>query len=100
MKIISKLSIFLLAVGFFSCSSSNSTFDATGVFESTEYIISAESGGKILELSIEEGDKLKAGQRIGKMDCELLELQKSQVLASMDAVRAKQMNAAPSMEVT
>jgi HlyD family secretion protein len=100
MKIISRISIFFLAVGFFSCSDSNTSFDASGVFEATEYIISAESAGKILELSLEEGDQLKAGQRIGKLDCELLELQKSQVQASMDAVRAKQLNAAPSMEVT
>ncbi len=100
MKFISKFYIFFLAVGLFSCNNSNNAFDASGVFEATEYIISAESGGKILELGLEEGDQLKAGQRIGKLDCELLELQKSQVLASMDAVRAKQMNAAPSMEVT
>jgi HlyD family secretion protein len=100
MKNISKLSIFLLAVGLFSCSSSNNDFDASGVFEATEYIISAESAGKILDLSLNEGDWLKAGQSIAKLDCELLELQKSQVLASKDAVRAKQLNAAPSMEVT
>lgn len=100
MNNISKLSIFLLAVGLFSCSSSNNTFDASGVFEATEYIISAESAGKILDLSLNEGDWLKAGQSIAKLDCELLELQKSQVLASKDAVRAKQLNAAPSMEVT
>jgi HlyD family secretion protein len=100
MKFISKFYIFFLAVGLFSCNNSNNAFDASGVFEATEYIISAESGGKILELGLEEGDQLKAGQRIGKLDCELLELQKSQVLASMDAVRAKQLNAAPSMEVT
>jgi HlyD family secretion protein len=100
MKNISKQSIFLLAVGLFSCSSSNNDFDASGVFEATEYIISAESAGKILDLSLNEGDWLKAGQSIAKLDCELLELQKSQVLASKDAVRAKQLNAAPSMEVT
>ena len=100
MKNISKLSIFLLAIGLFSCSSSNNDFDASGVFEATEYIISAESAGKILDLSLNEGDWLKAGQSIAKLDCELLELQKSQVLASKDAVRAKQLNAAPSMEVT
>lgn len=100
MKNISKLSIFLLAVGLFSCSSSNNDFDASGVFEATEYIISAESAGKILDLSLNEGDWLKAGQSIAKLDCELLELQKSQVLASKDAVRAKQLNASPSMEVT
>jgi HlyD family secretion protein len=100
MKNISKLSIFLLAVGLFSCNSSNNDFDASGVFEATEYIISAESAGKILDLSLNEGDWLKAGQSIAKLDCELLELQKSQVLASKDAVRAKQLNAAPSMEVT
>ncbi len=89
-----------MAAALISCNGSSNSFDASGVFEATEYIISAESGGKILELSFEEGDQLKAGQSIGKLDCELLELQKSQVLASMDAVRAKQLNAAPSMEVT
>jgi HlyD family secretion protein len=100
MKIISKLSIFSMTAALLSCSGSSNSFDASGVFEATEYIISAESAGKILELNLEEGDLLKSGQEIGKLDCELLELQKSQVLASMDAVKAKQLIAGPSMEVT
>lgn len=91
----------LLALGLFigSCDNSQSQFDASGVFEATEVIISAEAAGKILDLKLEEGDILKANQPIGSIDCEMLDLQKEQVKASMQAVRAKQFNAQPQVEV-
>jgi HlyD family secretion protein len=84
---------------FSSCQNTQHKFDASGVFEATEHIISAEVGGKILELTFEEGDELKPGQFIGKIDCELLDLQKAQVKASMIALSEKQFNAEPQMEV-
>ncbi len=82
-----------------ACNSNKHNFDASGVFEATEYIISSEAAGKILELKLEEGDEIKANQSIGKIDCELLDLQKAQVKASMQAVREKQFNAQPSVDV-
>ena len=44
-----------------ACSSNESDFDATGTFESTEIIVSSEANGKIMELNLQEGDRLEAG---------------------------------------
>ena len=40
-------------------------YDATGTFEATEVIVSAEAAGKLLRLEVEEGTRLKAGEEIG-----------------------------------
>lgn len=92
-------SITMLASILSGCQTNQYQFDASGVFEATEHIISAEVSGKILDLHFEEGDELKSGQMIGKIDCELLDLQKAQVKASMIALSEKQFNAEPQVEV-
>ena len=51
-----------------SCNSTKQEFDATGVFEAEEIIISAESSGKLLSFIVSEGDNLKVGQEIGQID--------------------------------
>lgn len=82
-----------------SCNNGENEFDATGVFEATEVIISSETSGKILNLSLEEGDELAAGQAIGNIDCENLSLQKAQAEASLEAISAKTNSAAPQVEI-
>ena len=47
----------LLSLG--ACKNSDQTFDASGVFEADEVVISSESIGKILSLEVEEGTTLK-----------------------------------------
>ena len=42
-----------------SCSS-KSDYDATGIFEATTVTVSAETTGKILSISAEEGDSVAA----------------------------------------
>ncbi len=56
-------SLFLF-LGLAGCKSSDQDFDASGVFEANEVIISSESVGKILRFDVEEGSELKAGQVI------------------------------------
>lgn len=89
----------LLAVLTFSCKSGDSEFDASGVFEATEIIVSSESSGKILELNLEEGDELKAGTQVGLIDCENLELQKLQAEATLEAINAKTNSATPQVAI-
>ncbi len=49
----SKLSLVLLVtIIFYSCNGDNGFSDASGVFEATEIIVSAEAVGKILSLQI------------------------------------------------
>jgi len=92
---------FLLAFvfGLSACNSSKNDFDATGVFEAEEVIISAESSGKLLNFNISEGDNLKKGQEIGSVDCQNIGLQKAQVQASIEALKLKQNNASPQIQI-
>lgn len=69
-----------------ACGRSNDSFDATGAFESTEVIVSSETNGKIMELNMEEGDKLKAGDIIGYIDSTQLYLKKMQLSAGLRSV--------------
>lgn len=54
-------------------------FDATGTFEATEVVVSAEAAGRILRFDTEEGDVLEAGRQVGAIDTVQLYLQKLQL---------------------
>ena len=41
-----------------ACGNTDNDFDASGTFEATEILVSSEANGKIMELNIEEGDRL------------------------------------------
>lgn len=60
-----------------ACSSGTPEYDATGTFEATEVIVSAEASGKIIGLDVEEGTTLKAGQEVGIVDTVQLYLKNS-----------------------
>lgn len=91
-------SLFLL-LGFAACKSSDQDFDASGVFEADEVIISSEAVGKILRFDVEEGTELKAGQVIGSIDCKNLSLQKAQVEAGISALGQKTNDATPQTQI-
>lgn len=82
-----------------SCSEKDSTFDATGVFETDEVIISAEAVGILDSIQISEGQSLTKNQTIGKIDCKNLELQKQQIEATIEALGQKQNQAAPQNQI-
>ena len=48
-----------------ACGNGTPDYDATGTFEATEVIVSAEVAGKLLNLDIEEGKRLQTGNRPG-----------------------------------
>ncbi len=50
-------------------------FDACGRIDATQVTVSAESNGKILDLELEEGDRLSAGQVVGCIDTMQISLQ-------------------------
>jgi len=70
----------------FSCNNKENKFDASGSFEATETVVSAEANGKIMEFGIEEGDVLQAGQMIGYIDSTQLYLSKLQLLQNQKAI--------------
>lgn len=61
-------------------------YDATGTFEATEVLVSAECGGKLMAFNVEEGDVLRQGQETGVVDTVQLYLKKLQLMASRKAV--------------
>lgn len=73
----------------FSCTSTTKKADAYGNFEADERIVSAEASGKILELNIEEGQTVQAGQVVGRIDSTQIVLKIAQLRASIKAVAAK-----------
>lgn len=93
------INIFLLVILFVSCQETTSKYDATGTFEATEIIVSAEAAGKVLSFSAEEGQELKAGAIVAKIDASNLELQKQQIEATISAVNQKQGDATPQVAV-
>ena len=74
---------------FVACQKSAPKADAYGNFEADERIISSEANGQILELRLEEGQTLQAGQWIGRVDSTQLVLKKEQLRASIRAIAAK-----------
>ena len=87
--------IITLIGGMNACNSDKKEFDATGVFEAEEVIVSAESSGKLINFKVSEGDNLTKGQEIGLVDCQNINLQKAQVEASISALKLKQNDANP-----
>ena len=75
-----------LCMALLACSGNNNDFDATGAFESTEIIVSSEANGKIMELNLQEGDRLEAGALLGYVDSTQLYLRKKQLEAGLRSV--------------
>lgn len=61
-------------------------YDASGSFEAIETMISAEVNGKIIQLNIEEGQELSAGQVIGFIDSTQLYTRKLQLQQTKKAI--------------
>lgn len=75
----------LLAL-FSACGNGAPKYDATGTFETTEVLASAEASGRLLYFDIEEGMLLKAGEEVGVVDTVQLYLKKLQLEASLKSV--------------
>lgn len=74
---------------FVSCGKGDKDYDASGVFEATEVVVSSESNGKILFLNVEEGKQIELGQECGLIDTLQLYLKRQQLLYSIEAVGGK-----------
>lgn len=82
-----KLSIvILLSFVIFSCNNNDDNADAYGNFEADEITLSSEVNGKILDMYIEVGDEVKAGDKILQIDTTQLYLQKLGLLANSESV--------------
>ncbi|MCL2626320.1 MAG: HlyD family efflux transporter periplasmic adaptor subunit [Cystobacterineae bacterium] len=69
-----------------ACKNNANPSDAYGNFEAVETLVSAESNGKLLTLSLEEGSQLEAGVLVGEIDPVPLRLQKEVLEKSIEAL--------------
>ena len=87
MKRLSSYTLIATALlGLAACNRGDGNFDATGTFGATESLVSSEANGKIMELNIEEGDRLDAGAMVGYIDSTQLYLKKMQLSAGLRSV--------------
>lgn len=89
-----KYSLYGMAISvlLLSCGKSTNTYDATGSFEATEVIVSAETSGKILNFYVEEGQLLTEYQQIGDIDSIQLVLREKQIGASKKGLQSRRPN--------
>ena len=83
-----------------ACGNGTPDYDATGTFEATEVIVSAEVAGKLLNLDIEEGKRLQTGEEIGLVDTLQLYLKKLQLEANMKSVESQRPDLAKQIAAT
>jgi HlyD family secretion protein len=85
--------LFLVIVPAFAamagCGNKDGAIFASGVFEATETIVSAEANGRLLTLTIEEGAEVKAGDQVGTIECRQVELQREQLVARMNGLQTR-----------
>ena len=75
-----------------ACSHKKGGYEASGIFEATEIIVSAQSNGQIMQFDLMEGQNLAAFQTVGYIDTVQLHLKKAQLLASMRAAGSRSYN--------
>lgn len=81
--------IFHLSIIFPGCSNQKNDFDASGTFEATETIVSAQGNGVIKSFNINEGETLDSGAVLGYIDTIQLYLKKKQLEAQVKAMGFK-----------
>ena len=95
-----KKHIFILSIfALFSCNNSAESYDASGTFEADEILVTAKANGTILNLNLEEGQHLKRNEKVGEIDPKNVELQKEQIIATIDAIDQKTNSALPQIQV-
>lgn len=83
--IITLLGLSVLATG---CRNASTDADASGTFEATEVIVSAEANGKLLAFNVEEGQPVKKGEQVALIDSTALYLNKMQLQQNQKAILA------------
>lgn len=86
-KIISFVAVASLLMS--ACAAENNTdFSASGSFSAIETTIAPEISGKVVEIYVNEGDEVEAGQALFKIDDEVIQAQYDQAAAAAKAAAA------------
>ncbi len=103
--VISIVVILVVAAGGFgwmrtraAAASGTGSLEATGTIEARKVALSSEVGGKILEVLVEEGDSVKAGSPLIKLDPTLLLAQRKVAAAALDATKSASISAQAALD--
>ncbi len=66
----------------------NQGIQASGVVEAVEVVVSAETGGRIAEVFVSEGDQVQPGDALFRIEDKLLQAQQNQATAGLAAAQA------------
>ena len=81
---------FWLVLG--ACTSQEEQYDASGIFETTEVIVSAKGTGELQSFQVEEGQAVRQGEVLGWIDTLQLSLKDRQLAASLLATESKRLD--------
>lgn len=81
-----------LSLALAACGDKEVEYDASGIFETTEIIVSAQTAGELTALTAEEGRTVEAGEKLGCVDTVQLALKKRQLSASLTATDSKRLD--------
>ncbi len=81
-----KIIMGIVAVACLTACSEKSDFDATGIFEAVDVIVSSEASGRILSFDAAEGMSVSRGEMLGVVDSVQLHLQRRQLKAQQAAL--------------
>lgn len=94
------ISVALAALCLTACSGETKNYDATGIFEATEVTVSAEQNGKLVDFSVNEGDRIAEGCQVGLIDTMQLALQLRQIGATKQVYAAQRPDRAKQVAAT
>lgn len=77
-----------------ACTADTNKPDASGTFEATEILVSAQATGRLERFAVQEGDVLDSGQAVGVIDTTQLWLRIQQVESQMQALLQRRPNTA------
>lgn len=89
-KYISFLPLLLLA--FTSCNRDKTEYDASGIFEITEVVVSAQTPGEIVRFAADEGMRLARGQEVALIDTVQLALKRRQLAAGLSSTASRRLD--------
>ena len=86
--------IYRVAIGLVlgACTSQEEQYDASGIFETTEVIVSAKGTGELQSFQVEEGQAVRQGEVLGWIDTLQLSLKDRQLAASLLATESKRLD--------
>lgn len=89
MKFLAKIFAMCIVGVLFSACENNNDFDAMGIFEADEVLVSAELSGKIIEFSAIEGSELAKGQSSVRLDSMQMQLNEAKLALQLQNAKSE-----------